>query len=82
MRDANDIKQSYHCAKCRNSTCVVHHVTIPRDVFPLPVGRYLITTCSLCGYTEFFDQSVFEHNGSSVPAKTTTAAEDSGMEPS
>jgi predicted nucleic-acid-binding Zn-ribbon protein len=80
MRDVSQIKEAYHCAKCRGTACVVHHTTIPRDAFPLPVGRYLVTTCALCGYTEFYDLAVLEHL--EHPAASKAAPGDSRMEPS
>ena len=60
VRPEDALEQHYRCPKCRNGECAVHHVRVPMDVLPLPVGRYLVTTCTLCGYTEFYDQAVYE----------------------
>ncbi len=54
------LKDRFHCPKCRNKECVVHPVHLPESMLPIPTGRYLVTTCTLCGYTEFFDQAIFE----------------------
>jgi predicted nucleic-acid-binding Zn-ribbon protein len=61
MSAESRLSEAYFCPKCRNRNCVVHHVTLPTGILPLPFGRYLSTTCSLCGYTEFYDRAVFEH---------------------
>lgn len=55
------LKSDYACPRCRGSACVVHHVALPHGILPLPFGPYLTTTCVLCGYTEFYDRSVYEN---------------------
>jgi predicted nucleic-acid-binding Zn-ribbon protein len=78
MRGEEQIRASFRCPKCRNPGCLVHHATVPMNVLPLPVGRYLIATCSLCGFTEWYDEAVVE--SLNKPATETAALATDPME--
>ena len=64
--------EDFCCLKCRNKTAITKEITLPKsslpDFFQLKSGRYLFLTCSLCGYTEIYDQAVY--------AKKTEKAQD------
>lgn len=79
MNPEERLRAAYHCPKCRSTTCHVRHVTIPVTILPLPVSRYLATTCALCGYTEFYEQAVFE--SLAKPVKSEVRATESDPAP-
>jgi len=39
---------------------MVSHANLPSGILPFPMGKYLVVTCGLCGFSEFYDQAVFE----------------------
>lgn len=66
MEWKTDSVTNYRCLKCRNTTAVVHKVTLTKRILPELLGRgggkYRLVTCSLCGYTEIYDLSVYAKN--------------------
>ena len=57
------LAQSYLCPKCRGRTPHAREVTIPKsgllDFLPSRDNRYIEVTCSLCGYTEFYNRALY-----------------------
>ncbi|MCX7011251.1 MAG: zinc ribbon domain-containing protein [Candidatus Sumerlaeota bacterium] len=56
-------KDNFLCPKCRNREAIARRVSLPKGVFSdflglKAGGRYLVLTCSLCGYTEFYDLAI------------------------
>jgi len=56
-------KENFCCPKCRNHEAISREAILPQgtfaDLLGLKVGgRYLLLTCSLCGYTELYDLAV------------------------
>lgn len=64
---------NYRCPKCRNTTAVVRKVNLAKGILSELLirggGKYRFVTCSLCGYTEIYDQSVYVKNSASETAK-------------
>jgi len=56
----------YHCPKCRNARAIVRKVNLAKGILPELLirggGKYLFITCSLCGYTEIYDQALYARN--------------------
>jgi predicted nucleic-acid-binding Zn-ribbon protein len=75
MNRIEDIQQHFCCAKCRGHTPSITraHLPLSGSRFPLRPGRYLVVTCTLCGYTEFYDLAAF--------ADQKETAEDPSREP-
>ncbi|MEQ8820561.1 MAG: hypothetical protein RLY93_09965 [Sumerlaeia bacterium] len=59
-RAENDLRARFHCPKCKSHVCHVGSASLPSGKLPLPVTGYYVVTCGLCGFTEFYNQSVFE----------------------
>lgn len=78
------LTDDFHCAKCRGRKAYTREVEMAKgvlaDLLPLKAGkRYMVLTCSLCGYSEFYDMAVAAH----VPAVQRSeklANEDVGQE--
>lgn len=72
---------NFCCPKCKGRSAQVDQARLPLvgGRFPLKPGKFLVVTCTLCGYTEFYDQSVFaeEHETSDakspVPSRPATS---------
>lgn len=64
-RSKDALQSSFVCVKCHSHSCVVEDVTIASGAFSrmLPVGssRFVALSCSLCGYTEFFNLAAVTH---------------------
>lgn len=62
----NDVKErletGFICPKCHARGGVAHVVTLPSGpvglLVPLTMARYVAVSCSLCGYTEFYNAAV------------------------
>ena len=55
------LEKEFFCPKCHARGALVQEVSIGRtmaNLFPLPANSYLTATCSLCGYTEFYNLTV------------------------
>lgn len=55
------IAEAFCCPKCRGRSAHADQATLTLSggrFFPLKPGRFLVVTCTLCGYTEFYDLSV------------------------
>jgi len=56
-------KDNFCCPKCRNRAAIARRASLPKGAFSdflglKAGGRYLVLTCSLCGYTEFYDLAI------------------------
>lgn len=62
MKDSQ-ITEHYICPKCRNRHASVKRVHLPQSSLPdllgILGGKYIFLTCTLCGYTEIFDQAIY-----------------------
>ena len=58
MRSAERTEQDYSCPKCRNRHCATRELMLPhssrRGLFNKHNERFLVVSCTLCGYTEFY----------------------------
>jgi len=73
MKWQTDSVMDFRCPKCRNQDAIVHKVTLTAGILPELLRRggakYRLVTCSLCGYTEIYDLSVYAKNPTPQPAK-------------
>ena len=57
------LAQNYACPKCRGRKPSVRDVVLGKagllDLLPSKDSRYIEVTCTLCGYTEFYNRAVF-----------------------
>ena len=57
------LAHSYLCPKCRGHTPHVRDVTLSKsgllDLLPSRDNRYIEVTCTLCGYTEFYNRALY-----------------------
>lgn len=64
-RTKEALQNRFVCAKCHSHSCVAEDVTLASGPLSrmLPVGatRFIALSCSLCGYTEFFNLAVIAH---------------------
>jgi predicted nucleic-acid-binding Zn-ribbon protein len=61
MNRIEAIRSHFCCPKCRGQSAQVDQATLPLTggrFFPLKPGRFLVVTCTLCGYTEFYDLTI------------------------
>lgn len=52
---------NFVCPKCRGRGALVTEIQFGRSmaiVIPLTPSRYLAASCSLCGYTEFYNMAI------------------------
>jgi len=74
------IQSAFCCPKCKGRAANVNHarLRLSGGPFPLKAGRFFVVTCTLCGYTEFYDQSAYADDretieeNASAPAKPVT----------
>jgi len=60
------LTEDFHCAKCRSRKAYTSEIEFAKgvlaDLLPLKQGkRYAVLTCSLCGYSEFYDMAILAH---------------------
>jgi len=80
MTPEDRLKERFRCPKCKNANCAVHRVSLPHGPIPLFKGRFLIATCTLCGYTEFYDQAIYECLEEPASAVDTPVRPESSVE--
>lgn len=75
--------EDYCCPKCHNRACFTEEVTLASStastltkVLGLGQGRYLVVTCSLCGYSEIYNLRILveDREKSKAPAAAKPAA--------
>ena len=82
MNRIEALQANFCCAKCRGRSAHVDraHLPLTGGRFPLKPGRFVVVTCTLCGYTEFYDQALFAEeretaeNAAHNPAKPVTGS--------
>lgn len=71
------MSDNYHCAKCRNMQAIVRKVNLAEGSLPELLirggGKYRFVTCTLCGYTEIYDLSIYAKNHEPAKKQTDTA---------
>ena len=54
----------YACPKCRGRRPDVREVALAKssllDLLPSKDNRYIEVTCTLCGYTEFYNRAIYQ----------------------
>ena len=64
MVNINKLTDNYRCPKCRDKTAIIRKASLSKSslqsIFPIAAGKYILLTCSLCGYTEIYDAAVYE----------------------
>ena len=60
----NRLKKNFRCPKCRGKEAIARRISLstsPLSGFiPLVSGKFYSLTCLLCGYTELYDETVYE----------------------
>lgn len=79
-----NLTEDFCCAKCRGRKAHSSEIELAKgvlmDLLPLKTGkRYIVLTCALCGYTEFFDLAVVAH-AAAVHRAEKRVAQDIGQE--
>jgi predicted nucleic-acid-binding Zn-ribbon protein len=62
MSPEERLTRNFLCCKCRGRTAVCKTIFLPKGIqdFLLPGScRYHLLTCTLCGFTEFYDAKVY-----------------------
>jgi predicted nucleic-acid-binding Zn-ribbon protein len=58
------LSDHYACPKCRGRKPDVREVALAKssllDLLPSKDNRYIEVTCTLCGYTEFYNRVLYE----------------------
>lgn len=84
MTHRRNMAEDFLCAKCRGRKAYASEIELAKGVFadllPIKSGRrYAVVTCSLCGYTEFYDLAIVAH-APAVQRAEKPAVEDAGQE--
>lgn len=62
-RAIHNLSQTFICPKCRGRQPDCREVVISKSgllhLFPCKDNRYIEVTCSLCGYTEFYNRALY-----------------------
>jgi len=62
--NAQQLRDSFRCPKCHGQEAVVRRVSLSTSPIPgfLPLvsGKFHAVTCTLCGYTELYDECAYE----------------------
>ena len=72
-KEKRELQNNYICAKCRSRQANVREIVIPKsgllDLLPSKDNRYIEVTCILCGYTEFYNRSIYCRSLEEEPVK-------------
>ncbi len=78
MIDYSKFFSNYKCPKCCGKTCITSEASVgslpKRLFFRTNDDRYVVVTCALCGYSEFYSLKVLATGKSEIPAKKTNPA--------
>jgi predicted nucleic-acid-binding Zn-ribbon protein len=81
MEWLDETVSDYRCIKCHNNVAIVRKVNLKKGILPELLvrggGAYRFVTCSLCGYTEMYDLSIYATN----PAPKAVENESAGLAP-
>jgi len=62
MMDIDAVKEQWTCPKCRSRGCMTQEMSLTkaggRLAFRAGSERYLMLTCTLCGYSELYNRKV------------------------
>jgi len=76
--DYQEYFKNYMCCKCRGRCCKTSEVSIdslPKKLFvPGKSEKFLLVTCTLCGYTELYNLNVFVHSKETSTAEQASPA--------
>jgi predicted nucleic-acid-binding Zn-ribbon protein len=61
--ESKALSQDYVCPKCRGRAADVREVALVKsgllDLLPSKDNRYVEVTCTLCGFTEFYNRALY-----------------------
>ena len=64
------LSDHYNCPKCRGRKPDVREVALAKssllDLLPSKDNRYIEVTCTLCGYTEFYNRALYQASQAAV----------------
>ncbi|NQU44022.1 hypothetical protein HQ520_12110 [bacterium] len=73
MKNTGKAAEIYICPKCRGRQPHVREVALVKTslfgIFPCRDNRYIEVTCTLCGYTEFYNRAIYQRAQAEAPAK-------------
>ena len=76
-RTKEALERQFACLKCHGRTCTVQDVAFAGGPLSrmLPVGshRYFAVSCTLCGFTEFYNLALIDHVEEPAPGKAKLA---------
>lgn len=62
-KEEKNLEQNFICPKCRNRQGHAREIVLPKsgllDLLPSRDNRYIELTCTLCGYTEFYNRAIY-----------------------
>lgn len=67
------LTSDFCCFKCRGRTAVARTAMLSRGLphlLALAPDKYLLVTCTLCGYTEMYDPQVYSRDEEEVSARS------------
>ena len=69
--------ESFTCPKCRGRSAVARNILLPKSMLPkfLDSGKYIFLTCTLCGYTEIYDQTAYARSEEAVKKESSLTQE-------
>ncbi|HOE13007.1 MAG TPA: zinc ribbon domain-containing protein [bacterium] len=60
--DITTIKEQWTCPKCRSRGCTTQEMSLTKASYKLALRagheKYLMVTCTLCGYSELYNRKV------------------------
>ncbi|MGI6457902.1 MAG: zinc ribbon domain-containing protein [bacterium] len=75
--------QNYTCPKCRGRSCLTSEVSVSHNQKKFFLAgknsRFLAVTCSLCGYTEFYNLNVLATQKQEVPKENAAPVVDTEL---
>lgn len=70
-RAKEELLQHYLCPKCRGRKGDLREVVLAKsgllDLLPSRGNRYIEVTCTLCGYTEFYNRALYLQSTAEEP---------------
>jgi len=76
--DFETLKEKWICPKCRGRGCLLQELSVSRitDKIILRGGsdRFIGLSCTLCGYTEFYNQKIVARVEVKTPAENSVAS--------
>lgn len=72
MRPLEELLADFRCPKCRHTVAVAKEVALGSVAERIPLvggGKYLFVSCTLCGYTEVYNQKILVNAREKDPVK-------------